>query len=237
MASARLPLPKRLNLVLNLMMARPRGPKRSKKVIAEAVKRYMANEPVDDIAKDIGVTQPTVSYWMKRYGKLFGNRRFRLRTQGRRKNLEPCDRDKQILFLHSLGVPAAKIAREYGFKSRARASFIIKTWRERGYTPQAPPYAVGDIVRFAGVADYRLDEITDNTRGVATLLAEYIPTEDRWHYVEKGVVSNPFYFYRDGQLAEVIQKGQSVPAWQTSKQRHLAWNRLKRLTLHLIYRR
>jgi hypothetical protein len=174
----------------------------------------MARVPVDVIAAEAGVTQPTVSYWMKKYGKTYekyGKGEFTRRTRGRRKETEPNDRDKEIVYLSSLGMPAAHIAEKHKMK-RSRASFIIKTWRERGYVPPAPPYRAGDIVQFADVAVYHLDSITDTATAVATVIKEFIPTKDGvegfWRYVganELDIVSDPFRFYKNHQMAEIIQ--------------------------------
>ena len=177
--------------------------------ILTAIKRYIKGDLVSDIAESCHVTQSTVSYWIGRYGHLYGDG-YTPRTRGRRKLTEPCERDKDILYLHSLGQPAATIARKYKMM-RARASYIIKTWGERGYVPPLPPYKVGDIVRFDGVTELRLDKINGPASARASILREYIPPDEKqgekvghWRYVSD-VVIDPFYFYRKGVFAEIIQ--------------------------------
>ena len=71
------------------MMARPKGKRRPMKEIAQAVKMYVRGDLMTDIASRFGVTQPTVSYWVRRYGDKFSPRKFKLRTQGRHTIKEP----------------------------------------------------------------------------------------------------------------------------------------------------
>ena len=190
-------------------MARPRGKNRSKEEVRAAVLRYMAGDKVEAIANDMGVAQPTISYWMKKYGKLFGDaegQKFKRRGRGRRMAEEPCDRDKEILNLYACGVPPAHLARVYGVK-RQRAWSIIQAWLARGYQPPPPPWKVGQFLRSLD-CDFKLTHIHDRTSGRANLVARK-NKDGQWIYDDEGVV-DPFLFFQGGQLVEILREASSA---------------------------
>ena len=125
---------------------RPKGARPREQIVA-AVKAYVAGELMDDIAARFGVTQPTVSYWIAKHGQRYGGAKFVRRKQGRRADTSPNERDMGILFKAVNGVPLASIGRDYGL-TRARVSYILKTWRQRGFvvrSPKLPGEASGDL--------------------------------------------------------------------------------------------
>lgn len=130
------------------MMARPKGKPRAMKDIRRAVNMYIDGVKMDDIAAQFGVTQPTVTYWMKRHGESLGRAKFiqSKRKQGRRADTTPGERDADICLKVKLGVPAAQMGTQHGI-TRARASYIVKTWDKRGYAP-VNPYKAGQVIKY-----------------------------------------------------------------------------------------
>jgi len=115
---------------------RPKGNRPREQIIA-AVTAYVGGELMDDIAARFGVTQPTVSYWVNKYGQECGGAKFVRRKQGRRAEVAPDQRDMRILFKAINGSSFAAIGREHGI-SRARVAYIVKTWRQRSFVARPP---------------------------------------------------------------------------------------------------
>lgn len=125
---------------------RPKGRRPREQIIA-AVKAYVAGELMEDIAARFGVTQPTVSYWINKFGQQYGGTKFFRRNRGRRAEISPNTRDMTMLFKAINGAPLASIGREHDL-TRARVSYIVKTWGQRGFVvrpPKAPGEASGDF--------------------------------------------------------------------------------------------
>jgi transposase len=113
------------------MMARPKG-KRPEAEIRSAIEEFMAGEKLNAIADRYGVRQPTVSYWIHKWGEAFFPGQFKLRKQGRRKDLAPNKRDQNIMRMVVEGKSSGQIAMKYAI-SRTRVAAICKTWGSRGY--------------------------------------------------------------------------------------------------------
>ena len=121
-------------------MPRLKG-RRSNSILAAAIKDYMAGDPVKLIAQRFEVSQPTITYWAKKFGSRFGGPGFVLRSQGLRPDKEPTERNRQILEMADL-YSQVHIAKLFGL-SRERISTIISTWKERGL-PIPCRFHVGD---------------------------------------------------------------------------------------------
>lgn len=188
-----------------MMMARPKGKPRAAEDIRKAVEMYIAGDKMNDIAAPFGVTQPTVSYWMKRHGKRIGKKRFidAQRKQGRRQDEEPNDRDKEIVYLASLGVPASHLALQNGV-SRARASYIIKTWLGRGYVPPPIPFKVGQTIKDGPKSPSRFI-ITEVNGTIGTVLQTHglLPNDTFGKFAEPRQIKD-FHWYVGGELCEVV---------------------------------
>lgn len=190
------------------MMARPPGSHRSKAVIQEAVKRYMSDELVETIASDVGVTQPTISYWMRRYGKDMGGTGFKRRSRGRRLAEVPTGRDQDIISLRDCGVPIRFIGKMFGL-ARQRVNFIVKTWAERGYVP-VPKFEVGDMIyvetkdRVTACRVYKLTKVCPD-RKAATALLVRSKVLGKW-VDAKTQVLDKVTFFKDGKLVELLSR-------------------------------
>ena len=192
------------------MMARPPG-QRPRAVIKLAVARYMDDELVQTIASDLGVKQPTISYWMKTHGRKIGGRLFRRRHQGRRIEEAPGARDAEIMSLADCGMPISKIGERFGL-SRQRVDFIVQTWTERGYKP-VQKFKVGDIV-YVEYPDeevgtrhekFKLKDIyPDHTAAVAQIVAEKVNGD--WVDIEDGPECNELKFFYKGKLVELLTR-------------------------------
>lgn len=182
------------------MMARPKGKPRAMKDIRQAVKMYIDGVKMDDIAAKFHVTQPTVSYWMKRHGEDIGKGDFiqAQRKQGRRAETAPNERDAKIMTLVALGVPAAKVGQDHGL-ARQRAWFIVKTWTDRGYKP-AQPYKVGQVLKYGNRPErYIIQEITEFSKCRAL---QIVGVEGQRMEPAVEVKDLPWFF--QGELAEVV---------------------------------
>lgn len=113
------------------MMARPKGV-RDFEQIRSAIDEFMAGEKLTDIGERRGVSQPTVSYWLRKWGLKLYPTTFRLRKQGRRKDTVPNRRDQKIIKMIVTGRTFGEVAKKYGI-SRTRVAAIVATWGERGY--------------------------------------------------------------------------------------------------------
>lgn len=120
-------------------MARPKG-KRDFEQIKSAIEEFMAGEKLVDIGERRGVSQPTVSYWLRKWGPKLHPTTFQLRKQGRRKDIEPNKRDQKIIKMIVTGRTFGEVAKKYSI-SRTRVRAICATWRERGY--QVPAAETG----------------------------------------------------------------------------------------------
>lgn len=114
-----------------MCMARPKG-KRDFEQIRTAIDEFMAGEKLVDIGDRRGVSQPTVSYWLRKWGPKLHPTTFKLRKQGRRKETEPNKRDQKIIKMIVTGKTFGEIAKKFGI-SRTRVAAIGTTWRNRGY--------------------------------------------------------------------------------------------------------
>jgi transposase len=163
--------------------------------VKAALESYIAGEKMTVIAARYGVTQPTVSYWVKRHGKSMAGKRYLMskRKQGRRRDTEPNERDKKIILFALLGVPVVRIANAYGV-SRSRANFIIATWDERGYVPENMFKPGQTIMRPAPGSDerYTVLEVSDFKTGKVCSNAE-----------PDAVIEN-FPWYASGKLCEIV---------------------------------
>jgi len=187
------------------MMARPKGKPRAMKDIRQAVEMYIAGEKMDDIAEKFGVTQPTVSYWMKRHGKSLGHDRYiqSIRKQGRRQDAEPSERDQEIVCKALMGVPAAQIAKNKGI-TRARASYIFKTWVSRGYRPPVP-FKVGQVVtdQPGSPSRFVILEVYGHEGGRVVQTVGLVG-KDTFGRLDKPVEYDDFKWYFRGKLCEVV---------------------------------
>jgi len=113
------------------MMARPKG-KRDEAEIKSAIEEFMAGEKLTDIAERRGVSQPTISYWLRKWGTHYFPAQFKLRKQGRRMATEPTARDKKIMKAIASGRTFGEVAKKHGI-SRTRVAAICETWASRGY--------------------------------------------------------------------------------------------------------
>lgn len=187
------------------MMARPKGKPRAMADINTAVEMYTAGDRMTDIADRFGVTQPTVSYWMQRYGLAIGGRSFvrSKRKQGRRPDVVPNERDQEIMLWASLGMPASHIAQRVGI-TRARASYIIKTWSKRGYTPPAV-FRPGQIIKDAPDSDSRFVVITANgTSGAVSQTHGLLTCGKKFGKLKTPRHFEKFPWYSGGELCEVV---------------------------------
>ena len=188
------------------MMARPKGKPRARKDIRQAVKMYIDGVKMTEIATKFGVTQPTISYWVKRHGKSISGERYlkARRKQGRRQDEAPNERDKEIILKIMLGVPAAHIADQNGL-SRARASFIVKTWTNRSYKPPMP-FKVGDVVKDYQDSPSRflIQEVRDYKRGCVLQIVGLISEENGFGRLEPARKIDNFRWYAGGCLCEVV---------------------------------
>src|ERR1044072_3567689 len=82
---------------------------------------------VKDIAAKYGVTEPTIVYWVMKFGE---ERGIELRGPGCRPRAVPTVRDRRILRRAS-EVPYDIVAEEFG-TTRQRIGRIVSIWRERG---------------------------------------------------------------------------------------------------------
>ena len=173
--------------------------------IRKAVALYIAGEKMNDIAAKFGITQPTVSYWVKRHGKNMGDGHsaITMRKRGRRRDKVPCDRDKEIVFLAALGVPAAHIGKEYGF-TRARASYIVKTWLSRGYVPPPVPYKAGLVIRKSDddKERYLIKEVNGPTGTVVKIVG--MLADKTFGRLNPPRELKNFRWYSGGQLCEIV---------------------------------
>lgn len=172
-----------------MMMSRPKG-KRDPAVLRAAIKSFMAGEKLVDIAARHRVKQPSVSYWLRKYGPKFYPKTFKLRKQGRRMATEPCDRDKEIMRLVvTEGKKCAEVSRTYGI-TRSRVVGIVKTWVDRGYKVP-PPFKVNDLIAWKGY-ELRVTRVNDSTHGKVENAAN-------------GEVIDPFYWFSHGEMARLIK--------------------------------
>lgn len=178
-----------------MMMARPKA-KRPVKDIRRAVELYICGSKMQDIADMFNVTQPTVTYWVKKHGKsMFGKTYEKsVRSQGRRTDEVPNERDKNLIYKAAAGVPVTAQAKELGI-SRARASYIVKTWIDRGYTP--PIFCVPGQVITDGNNRYTVIE-------PGWQKGKVVQTHDQSGKIEPVEIEN-FKWYRNGALCEVVQ--------------------------------
>lgn len=179
-----------------MMMARPKGKPRQMRDIRKAIEMYIGGTRMRDIAAKFHVTQPTVTYWCKRHGETMfpGKYMTAVRKQGRRAEAEPNDRDKDIIFKAAAGVPVIKQAKDLNI-SRARASFIVKTWIERGYTPPMM-FSAGQT-------------ITDGKNKYLIVTADWqhgkvVQTHNEHGKIEP-IEHEEFRWYRGGELCKVVE--------------------------------
>jgi hypothetical protein len=162
--------------------------------IRQAVERYIAGDKMNDIAAHFGVTQPTVSYWVKRHGLTIGAARYKkaLRHRGRRMDKEPSKRDQEIILFSALGVPFSDIIKGKGYEvSRARIGYIVKTWKKRGWVPPLP-FKPGQIVKTCG-REYIVKKVHDHKSG---LVFDRVTAEE---------IDN-FEWYQNGAICEIINE-------------------------------
>lgn len=188
-----------------MMMARPKGKPRAMRDIRQAVEMYIAGAKMTDIAAKFGVKQPTVSYWVRRHGVSLGSKRYvaSIRKQGRRQDKVPNDRDKEIMFRAMMGVPASHLAAEKGI-TRARASFIVKTWLKRGYTTTSlfkPGQVVCDI---PGSPSRFLVKEVNGTTGTVLQLVGLNEDETEFVKFDPPREIKDFRWFRCGNLCEII---------------------------------
>lgn len=115
------------------MMARPTG-HRDEAEIRQCIEEFAQGAKQKDLATKYGVRQPTISYWVRAYGKKVMGTKFRFRSQGRPKLSQPSDRDKEILRLVAEGSRYSDIARKFGI-SDSRVGAICDLWVKRDYRP------------------------------------------------------------------------------------------------------
>jgi len=145
-----------------MMMSRPKG-KRNVADIKAAIKSFMAGDKLVDIAAHYGVKQPSVSYWLKHFGPKYYPKTFKLRKQGRRRDTEPCERDKEILRLIAVEQrQCAEVGRTFGI-TRSRVTGIVKTWGERGYKVP-PPFKINDLIKWKDYT-FRVVRVYDSASG------------------------------------------------------------------------
>lgn len=181
------------------MMARPAGKPRAMADIREAITMYKANVKVADIAEKFGVTQPTISYWVRRHGSSIGGKSFKVRKQGRRKNDAPCARDAEIMQMAGMGVPQVVLARILAV-TRSRVSYIVKTWTKRGFQPEVP-FAVGQTVK-RGDGHYVILEVYGLEGGRVLQTHGLVDGQLAKLKIQQEIVD--FTWYKDGLLSEVV---------------------------------
>lgn len=179
------------------MMARPKT-KRPMATIRQAVKLYIDGVKMDVIAEKFGVTQPTVSYWVKRHGKTMFGRKYTKskRQRGRRMDLVPNERDAEIVRQVHVGIPAIRLAEQYGIK-RQRASYIAKTWRERGYVPEHI-FKTGQVVAFDGDPSRFVIQSIDGPTGTV------LQTFNGSQRLDPAVKIENFKWFAAGRLCKVV---------------------------------
>jgi hypothetical protein len=118
------------------MMARPKG-KRDVAEIKSAIEECMAGATLTSIAERRGVSQPTISYWLHKWGKVYYPT-FKLRKQGRRQAVVPTKRDQRILKAIASGRTFGEVANKHRI-SRTRVASICKTWADRAYKVPVTP--------------------------------------------------------------------------------------------------
>jgi transposase len=171
------------------------------KIIKQAFEAYIAGEKSRDIAKRFKVSPSTISCWVKKHARHVGDAAKPKVTDRRKRrvNKVPSVRDAEIVaYLHS-GLPAAKVAGIYGI-SRARVSFIRKTWTKRGYIPP-PLFWIGDIITWKDRI-YRILRVKSYTTGDVQRVGTLV--EGRVTSVNNGEVILDFKWYSDNHLSNII---------------------------------
>jgi len=173
------------------MMARPKGKPRPMKDLKQAVEMYIAGIKMTEIAAKFGVTQPTVSYWVKRHGNTLGKDRYwkAVRKQGRRQDKVPSDRDRDIVMKALMGMPVSHIGVAMGM-TRQRSSYIVKTWLERGYQPPLP-FKNGQAIKI-GEDRYTVKKIIGHSGGTVI--------------DANGEELDAFLWYQNGKLCEAADE-------------------------------
>jgi hypothetical protein len=97
---------------------------------------------VKDIAAKHGVTEPTIVYWVMKFGV---DRGIELRKPGCRPRAVPSVRDRRILRRAS-EVPYDMVAEEFGV-TRQRVGRIVSIWRKRKWV-EPLQFKVGDVIRW-----------------------------------------------------------------------------------------
>jgi hypothetical protein len=115
------------------MMSRPPG-HRDEIEIRQCIEEFAHGAKQKALAEKFGVKQPTISYWLHRFGKKFMGPKFRVRKQGRPKLPEPSARDKEIIAKCAAGLSFSDAATEYGI-TPTRVCAICNLWVRRGYRP------------------------------------------------------------------------------------------------------
>ena len=123
-------------------MSRPKIPT-PEHIIEQALDDYTNDSLlVEDIAKKYGFTEPTIVYWVKKYGERRG---IKLHGRGCRPRAIPTVRERQIL-RRATEVPYHIVGSEFGV-SRARVGKSVTTWKERGWV-EPLTFKVKDIIRW-----------------------------------------------------------------------------------------
>ena len=127
-----------------------------------------------------------------------------MRKQGRRQAVEPNERDKEIVYHASLGVPASHLALTHGI-TRARASYIVKTWLRRGYVPPPIPFKVGQVVKDGEKSPSRfiITEV-NGTTGTAIQTHGLIDEETGFGKLPEPRTVKNFRWYAGGELCEIV---------------------------------
>jgi len=100
------------------MMSRPPG-HRDQTEIRQCIEEFAHGAKQKDLAEKFGVSQPTISYWIRTFGDAIMGKKFKFRKQGRPKLKEPSQRDKDILKSVAAGTKYGDVAAHYGKIGRA----------------------------------------------------------------------------------------------------------------------
>lgn len=187
------------------MMARLKAKSRDTAAIFRAVEMYTQGKKVVEIAELFNVSQPTISYWVKEHGKkLFGSQ-FKSRSQGRHQDETPSDRDKDIILQVLMGMPCVRVAEQQKPElSRARISYIVNTWINRGYKPPMP-FKPGDVIGDGGIAQYLvLSTNEDYKSGTVKQVVAWDENKKVARNIKDGPTIEEFRWYAGGQLCGIV---------------------------------
>lgn len=143
----------------------------------QALTDYRSGMRLREIAARHGVHTSTISVWAKEAG-------LARRSQGCREKMAPSVRDAQIVadLRNDANLPMEAVGDRYGI-SRARVHRIYHKWKD--WKP-APPYKVGDKVRFMG-QDYLIISAGVHEGKVRHLRTNKVTTIS-WHVGEERAV-------------------------------------------------